>query len=152
MDLSANISPDRNRGKLKILRRRAKTEQRRNCYVWCENTILDNNGRTFSRVCGNYLLSVRIKLYLYSYVKIPLTCNLNCIQTSMTGNTIFLYFSLNFKEKNYIHVKEAITEIFAQQIINSINFAFMPTYEVVRKITDYFIHTYSVQQLNETKP
>lgn len=70
----------------------------------------------------------------------------------MTGNTIFLYFSLNFKEKHYIHVKEAITEIFAQQIIKSMNFAFMPTYEVVRKITDYFIHTYSIQQLNETKP
>lgn len=69
----------------------------------------------------------------------------------MTGNKILPYFSLNFKEKHYIHSEEAITEISAQQIINSVSSAFMLMNEVVRKIKDDHIHT-SSKQLNDTKP
>lgn len=43
----------------------------------------------------------------------------------MTGNTTLPYLPLNFKEKHYIHGKEAITEIFPQQIIHSVSSAFI---------------------------
>lgn len=82
-----------------------------------------------------------VQLYLHSYIKTPFTRNLNCTQIYMTGNTILLYFSLNFKKKHYIHLEEAITAIFAQQIIHSINFAFTAIYQVDRKTTDDFICT-----------
>lgn len=53
--------------------------------------------------------------------------HLYLIQTAsvMTGNTTLPYLPLNFKEKHYIHGKEAITEIFPQQIIHSVSSAFM---------------------------
>lgn len=69
-----------------------------------------------------------------------------------TGNTTLPYFPLNFKEKRYIHGKEAITEISVQQIIHSVSSAFMLMNEVVRKIKDDHIHTYSIKQLKDTQP
>lgn len=82
--------------------------------------------RVFPGFVGTICWVSFITLYLYSYIKIPLTWNLNCIQIHVTGNTILLYFSLNFKKKHYIHVEEMITEIFAQKTINAIDVAFMP--------------------------
>lgn len=70
----------------------------------------------------------------------------------MTGYTTLPYFSLNLKEKHYILSEEATTEIFAQQIINSISSAFMLMNVVFRKTKDDHIHTCSIIQLNHTKP